>query len=1024
MAFETGARVRLIHNPSVVGRTTGYALAHPRGAIIEIDVEGRGLERHPEQALELAPERVSKIDDFARGRFSGPGDLSAVITLEKLRGELTDLIYSMGSGRTDFYPHQFKPVLKFVQANVGRILIADEVGLGKTIEAIYLWKELQVRDQARRLLVVCPSMLREKWRRELDHCFGIEARVVDAGELTEALTRAEKNSATGFALIAGLEGCRPPRDFEEAEGPRAELARLLDSTQATEDQGLIDLTVIDEAHYLRNPETRSNKLAGLLRDASRRLALLTATPIQLHSVNLFQLLNLVDPEDYPNAYEFEVRRQANAPIVAANALFRRPAMDRAEAATAIDKCLGSSLFAQDPALLALKDRLAAGPLEREVQIEAARLLEERSLLGRHMTRSRKRDVLKDRVQRSPVPLRMVYAPVEKAAYDKITALLRRRARDSWTGKMTGAALGIITRQRQMASSLVAALEGWREKGVLDEQIWEDLGGPGDDQDFESLWSIDVEPPPDISLAALETADTKYRAFLDAIRRELAQNPAGKIVTFAYFRATLTYLHRRLTADGVRASVLMGGMDGQQAIIDAFAEPAGPNVLLSSEVASEGVDLQFARVLVNYDLPWNPMRLEQRIGRLDRLGQHAEKISIINLFVENTIEERILERLYERIGIFTQSIGDLEPILGAVADELLATVMNPTLTDAEREAKAEQTLNAIEETLQETRRIEEEAQHLLGLNDFISQQVDAKRDAGEWIRPEELRRFVIDAFGRRFPSSRLEASPEDADYFHLRFCPAARVSLQSYLEIQDPAGRARGLLNERTVFLSNPLKLSTKRRSVELIDAGHLFMRWLRQELDIEGMQPHSVCASLTTAREVGLQAGLYAFCVHARKLSGLRREAILETCAFRVGDPTPLLGQEATTVRKAAEQGSAVTPTRDEIEAALPLAQQADDLLTLRANDRAEEFQVENDRLCNQREGSARAFRDRRVAELQVTIDDVRRDRLRARILPVLLQKKRMRDDELEVKLHRIARARRVDSVVRPVALGLLLVED
>ena len=295
------------------------------------------------------------------------------------------------------------------------------------------------------------------------------------------------------------------------------------------------------------------------------------------------------------------------------------------------------------------------------------MLEERSLLGRHMTRSRKRDVLEDRVQRSPVPPAHGLRACRKGGVRQYhPAATSTSARDNWTGVMIGAALGIITRQRQMASSLVAALEGWRDKGVLDEQVWEDLGGPADDQDFESLWTVEVEPPQDINLAALEAADTKYRVLGRHPPGVGADSPGGKIVTFAYFRATLAVsgigspARRRC----IRSVVLMGGMDGQQ--VDHRHLRRSRQVrpwLLSSEVASEGVDLQFARVLVNYDLPWNPMRLEQRIGRLDRLGQHAEKISIINLFVENTIEERILERLYERIGIFTQSIGDLEPILG-------------------------------------------------------------------------------------------------------------------------------------------------------------------------------------------------------------------------------------------------------------------------------------------------------------------------------------------------------------------------
>jgi SNF2 family DNA or RNA helicase len=102
------------------------------------------------------------------------------------------------------------------------------------------------------------------------------------------------------------------------------------------------------------------------------------------------------------------------------------------------------------------------------------------------------------------------------------------------------------------------------------------------------------------------------------------------------------------------------------ILAEFRSPEGPSVLLSSEVGSEGIDLQFARFLVNYDLPWNPMKVEQRIGRIDRLGQAADAIFIVNLVLEETVEDRILERLYQRIGIFRESLGDLEDILGSVS----------------------------------------------------------------------------------------------------------------------------------------------------------------------------------------------------------------------------------------------------------------------------------------------------------------------------------------------------------------------
>jgi superfamily II DNA or RNA helicase len=1025
MAFDAGSRVRRINNPTQVGLARATTMERGRREFQEVDFDGAGPSLCLVETLELCPERVSHMDDFERGRFGGPTDLSAVITLEKLRGELTDLLYSMGAGKTDFYPHQFKPVLKFVQSGVGRILIADEVGLGKTIEAIYLWKELQVRDQARRLLVVCPSMLREKWRHELERCFGIEAGVTDARGLLEALERAERNESSRFALIVGLESCRPPRRFQEAEGVRASLARRLEAAAATDDFGLIDLTIIDEAHYLRNPETLSNRLGGLLRDASRRFALLTATPIQVHADNLFQLLHLIDPDDFPNSYEFEERRRVNEPVVAAGRLLRRAELNRAAAVASIDQTLSSRLFAADAPLKALRDRLAGDdPLTIEDQVGAARMLEERSLLGRHMTRSRKRDVLPDRVQRSAQPLSIRFQPFEKAVYDRMTAVLRAQARDAWTGTLNGAMLGLVTRQRQMASSLPAAIESWRERHLIDEQVWEDFGGQDDEGDLSVPDEAHVEAPLDLDVAELEANDSKYRAFLAAVRAELSRNSGGKIVTFAFFRATLAYLERRLAADGVSAIRLTGGMDDQQERLEAFADAGGPNVLLSSEVASEGVDLQFARVLVNYDLPWNPMRVEQRIGRLDRLGQQADRISIINLFVTDTIEERILQRLYERIGVFETSIGDLEPILGEISEQLLTEVMDPTLTEEERRRKTDQSLAAIAERVAATRELEEEAQHLLGLNDYLLGQIDAKRDAGEWIRPDELRRFINDAFRRRFPASRLEADPIDADYFSLKLCPDARVSLQAFLEHEDPIGQARGVQRERTVFLTNPAKLNARRGGAELIDAGHILLRWLRSALDLEGMAPHAVCAAQSTAEDSGLAPGIYAFAVQARKLSGLRREAALDVCAFRYGEDAAMTGGDAARVRRAAETGRPFMPNPSEVGAVAPLAREAQGVLLDRAVDRLAAFQLENTRLCDQREAAAHAFRNRRVGEIEATIREVTGDAVRARILPVLHDNIRKQDDELAFKLARVEHARRLSDVVRPVALGLLKVAD
>ena len=173
------------------------------------------------------------------------------------------------------YPHQFKAVLKFIESPVGRLLIADEVGLGKTIESIYIWKELQARQDARRLLVVCPAMLREKWRDDLAQRFGIVARVVSGKQLLERMTEAVHRGLNDtFVYITSLEGLRPPANFanHDQNSVRARFARLLDQNTATASSAMFDLVIIDEAHHLRNPATANNRLGRLLRDSSLHLA--------------------------------------------------------------------------------------------------------------------------------------------------------------------------------------------------------------------------------------------------------------------------------------------------------------------------------------------------------------------------------------------------------------------------------------------------------------------------------------------------------------------------------------------------------------------------------------------------------------------------------------------------------------------------------------------------------------------------------------------------------------------------------
>src|ERR1700730_2948585 len=185
-----GVLVRSIFDPAKTGHTTGNVVRHAGRSYALLRLKSGEIGQFPFEHLEAVPAVETRVEAVGSLRLAGPEHLHRAILTEKVRGRLTEVFYSMGTGHADFYPHQFKPVLKLVSSTGGRILIADEVGLGKTIEAIYVWKELQARFGCRRLLVVCPSMLQQKWQSELRNRFAIDANIVDAKELLQQLERA------------------------------------------------------------------------------------------------------------------------------------------------------------------------------------------------------------------------------------------------------------------------------------------------------------------------------------------------------------------------------------------------------------------------------------------------------------------------------------------------------------------------------------------------------------------------------------------------------------------------------------------------------------------------------------------------------------------------------------------------------------------------------------------------------------------------------------------------------------------
>lgn len=1027
---ESGLRVRLSDNPGRQGLTTGRTKQSGTMLLVEVDF-GNEKQFKKYAVLEPVESRHDVIDLIATGNFGTPADLRRVLTFEKVKGELTNIFYSMESSNTEFYPHQFKPVMNFIESRVGRLLIADEVGLGKTIEATYIWKEIQARYGARRLLIVCPAMLREKWRSDLRKRFNISGEIVTAHQLYERLNEiATHRSEDSFVYIVSLESVRAPTNYEDPKktSVKARLARLLDQNAATESFALLDNVVIDEAHYLRNVSTGNNRVAQLLRDAARHLVLLTATPIQLGSANLYQLLRLIDPDEFYNEQLFSEMMEANTHVVRAQrALWSQPPQI-GEAKDAIKAARSVDYFRKDPILERVLPLLESGSLDNEQRIDALRSLEVSSLLSRYMTRSRKREVMEHRVERSPQTLKLDLSAPELALYSHVTQRIRQKAE----GKTGAALFSLISRQRQMASSIVGALESWDAKGVTDELLWEDLGiAAGAALDLEDQDGIEDAEEAGAGFDAsfdqkeLERVDSKYAQLQERLRKELERNPAEKFVVFAYFRGTLKYLHRRLKADGISSIVLMGDMGADKdAIIAEFAKKDGPSVLLSSEVGSEGIDLQFCRFLVNYDLPWNPMRVEQRIGRLDRLGQPAERISIINLAVQNTIEDRILERLYNRINVFRESIGDLEDILGEVTQKLIPDLFNPNLSDAEREKRAADTELAIVNKRKEQDRLETEAVNLVGFSDYILSNIKNSRDQGRWLSAEELIAFVEDYLPHVYTGSTIKGTETDTTLTVL-LSEEARRDLADYIARERPSTRTRLHQSARPITCVFDPRGHKASGEIELIDPSHPLVRWIRERYQADHAQLYPLSALAVSAKDAGVPAGDYAYCTQLWAFDGIKSEKFLSFIAKPLASDEFLDHEQSEAlVYKAARQGSVIENAANNLGdmrgVHLAIAECGTNLDDAYFR-KYDAFEAENAARCAQQETSAHKYADRRIQGYQQRVATFQ-SRGQAQLVPMtegLILRER---EQLAEKLAKVQRHKNVDPTMSNLAAGIIRV--
>ncbi len=680
----------------------------------------------------------------AKFRWSRIEDFMADLALQKFSHKFSDVLFSMGSSRTQFLPYQFKPVLQFIQQQPHGLLIADEVGLGKTIEAALITRELLARGPVDRILVICPANLREKWQRELRERFGIYLQEMKSKDFQELKDKYDREGYwPPFHGVTSLEGLRTT-DFEST----------LVKTGIP-----LDLVIIDEAHHMRNPKTRSFTLGEALSSQADHILLLSATPVQTGEGDLLSLLQLVNPAEFQDNSKSDMndRLRPNRYINAAIAELSDPNPSLPKVSQHMGSALKTSYgvaFQKDDLYMSWLRRIEdVDSLTPEATVRLRRDLQKVHTLAPYYTRTRKREV-QDIAQRRSMTLPVKPSIEEQEFYDAWNVFIRAEAIE----RNIHPGFYVVQPERQAASSIHVAREKVEERiASVQARI-----AVAPDSEYEGSDSEPKDLAPDLfairtpfthlnnainrlrdAAENLPERDSKIEKFVEILRIILDEKRDRKIICFTEWRGTLRQLYSRLQKDGIGSITISGEITSSERSkrIENFRQSFDIRVLISTEVGSEGLDLQFCDAVINYDLPWNPMRVEQRIGRIDRFGQKEKQILVVSFFVEGTIDTRVLLRLYQRIKIFEESIGQLESIMGPMIASLQVDILTQELSPEEQEEKTRSAILKIEQEKLDLEQLEESKAELMGQGDLLRQEVKNIRTTGRYISSMEVRAIV-------------------------------------------------------------------------------------------------------------------------------------------------------------------------------------------------------------------------------------------------------------------------------------------
>lgn len=561
--------------------------------------------------------------------------LRFITTLSKIKNEMSDgLLTPISSGIIPL-PHQLHALKKALRTNQVRYILADEVGLGKTIEAGMIIEELKARGLVKRVLVVCPTGLVTQWSIEMREKFHEHFQVILPSDYDtiRRLTNSKDVYGTFDYVISPMDSIKPIERHAGWSDEKVE-AYNQERIYSIINSGW-DLIIIDEAHKIAgsSSEVARYKLGQLLSEASPYLLLLSATPHNGKTEPFLRLIRLLERDAFPNA-DSVVREQVE------------PFLIRTEKRDAIDN-QGEKLFKNRITHLVSLEWDERHSLQKELYEQVSEYVSK--TYGKALKNKKKNMCL--------IFLLIIMQRMVTSSTAAIQESLKRR-------------LDVLLNQGTKAGNL--SLEEMDEINIEDnvEDALEAIS-VNSSEEIEELQKIIATA----RQAMFQYPDVKVEKLVELIDSLRSEDANQKVIIFTEFVETVRYIKEYLEKHGYRVSTLNGSMsiDERNEAIREFKESS--DVFISTDAGGEGLNLQFANILINYDMPWNPMRVEQRCGRVDRIGQEKD-VHIYNFILEGTVEKRVREVIEEKLSVILEEMG-----IDKYSDVLDSEVAEYDFTDA-------------------------------------------------------------------------------------------------------------------------------------------------------------------------------------------------------------------------------------------------------------------------------------------------------------------------------------------------------